>query len=102
MIGRRVTHLREYSSRFRGPALSLYRHKDIYPSLGHASVTHTDMMGQCNQIGRDQSRVLCLLLYNDNTAQYVRYILPSGPATSSEATSEAATRQELETNLREV
>ena len=41
-------------------------------------------------------------LYNDNTAQYVRYILPSGPATSSEATSEAATRLELETNLREV
>ena len=54
--------MREYSSRFRGPALSLYRHMDPYPSLGHASVTHTDMMGQCNQIGRDQSRVLCLLL----------------------------------------
>ena len=75
VIGRRFTHLREYSSRFRGPALSLYRHMDPYPSLGHASVTHTDMMGQCNQIGRDQSRVLCLLLHVQCTVYTVHYTL---------------------------
>ena len=62
VIGRRFTHLREYSSRFRGPALSLYRHMDPYPSLGHASVTHLNMMGQCTQVGRDQRRVLCYLM----------------------------------------
>ena len=65
VIGRRVTHLREYSSRFRGPALSLYRHMDPYPSLGHASVTHLNMMGQCTQVGRDQRRVLCYLIQSN-------------------------------------
>ena len=64
VIGRRFTHLREYSSRFIGPALSLYRHMDPYRSLGHASVTHMNMLGQCTQIGRDQSHGLCYLLYS--------------------------------------
>lgn len=63
VICRRFTHLREYSSRFRGPALSLYRHMDPYPSLGHASVTHLNMMGQCTQLGQDQRRVLWIIDY---------------------------------------
>ena len=62
MIGRRLTHLREYSSRLIGSALGLYRHMDHGHSLGYASVTHRNMMEHCTRIRRDQVAVMGSLL----------------------------------------
>ena len=62
MIGRRLTHLREYSSRLIGAALGLYRHMDHGHSLGYASVIHRNMMEHCTRIRRDQVAVLGSLI----------------------------------------
>ena len=63
VIGRRFTHLREYSCRLIGSALGLYRHMDHGHSLGYASVTHRNMMEHCTRIRRDQVAVLGSLLH---------------------------------------
>ena len=78
VIGRRLTHLREYSSRLIGSALGLYRHMDHGHSLGYASVTHRNMMEHCTRIRRDQVTVLGSLVDTEHILLLFFYAFSPG------------------------